>query len=92
MGFYFLDCVQAQVLYDFTAEPGNNELTVKEGETITITNQVIHYHCSSTIPSVYYKKMLGPNSATKQLCKCEFSTIRASLSAYVVCFDLQILS
>uniref|UniRef100_A0A668AQ82 Sorting nexin n=1 Tax=Myripristis murdjan TaxID=586833 RepID=A0A668AQ82_9TELE len=31
----------AQVLYDFTAEPGNNELTVKEGETITITNQHI---------------------------------------------------
>uniref|UniRef100_A0A674N688 Sorting nexin 9b n=1 Tax=Takifugu rubripes TaxID=31033 RepID=A0A674N688_TAKRU len=29
----------AQVLYDFTAEPGNNELTVKEGETVTITNQ-----------------------------------------------------
>uniref|UniRef100_A0A673C7I7 Sorting nexin n=1 Tax=Sphaeramia orbicularis TaxID=375764 RepID=A0A673C7I7_9TELE len=29
---------KAQVLYDFTAEPGNNELTVKEGETITITN------------------------------------------------------
>ncbi|XP_061097617.1 sorting nexin-9-like isoform X2 [Conger conger] len=32
---------KAQVLYDFTAEPGNNELTVKEGETITITNQNI---------------------------------------------------
>ncbi|XP_054617079.1 sorting nexin-9b isoform X2 [Dunckerocampus dactyliophorus] len=31
--------LKAQVLYDFTAEPGNNELTVKEGETITITNQ-----------------------------------------------------
>uniref|UniRef100_A0AAX7TDF5 Sorting nexin n=1 Tax=Astatotilapia calliptera TaxID=8154 RepID=A0AAX7TDF5_ASTCA len=31
----------AQVLYDFTAEPGNNELSVKEGETITITNQSI---------------------------------------------------
>ncbi|KAI3364306.1 hypothetical protein L3Q82_011108, partial [Scortum barcoo] len=31
----------AQVLYDFTAEPGNNELTVKEGETVTITNQNI---------------------------------------------------
>ncbi|KAL4623904.1 sorting nexin-9-like [Arapaima gigas] len=31
--------VKAQVLYDFTAEPGNNELTVREGETITITNQ-----------------------------------------------------
>uniref|UniRef100_A0A6Q2Y214 Sorting nexin n=1 Tax=Esox lucius TaxID=8010 RepID=A0A6Q2Y214_ESOLU len=32
-------CSQAKVLYDFTAEPGNNELTVREGETITITNQ-----------------------------------------------------
>ncbi|XP_071368335.1 sorting nexin-9b [Centroberyx affinis] len=32
---------KAQVLYDFHAEPGNNELTVKEGETITITNQHI---------------------------------------------------
>ncbi|KAK3541839.1 hypothetical protein QTP86_006042 [Hemibagrus guttatus] len=31
---------KAQVLYDFTAEPGNNELSVREGETITITNQV----------------------------------------------------
>ena len=37
---FCLDCFQAQVLYDFAAEPGNNELTVKEGETITITNQV----------------------------------------------------
>ncbi|XP_028252859.1 sorting nexin-9b isoform X2 [Parambassis ranga] len=33
--------LKAQVIYDFTAEPGNNELTVKEGETITITNQNI---------------------------------------------------
>ncbi|KAM3602938.1 uncharacterized protein V6R79_013554 [Siganus canaliculatus] len=33
--------VKAQVLYDFTAEPGNNELTVREGETVTITNQGI---------------------------------------------------
>ncbi|XP_056150290.1 sorting nexin-9b isoform X2 [Lampris incognitus] len=32
---------KAQVLYDFTAELGNNELTVKEGETVTITNQHI---------------------------------------------------
>ncbi|KAF0023536.1 hypothetical protein F2P81_024166 [Scophthalmus maximus] len=32
---------QAQVLYDFAAEAGNNELTVKEGETVTITNQSI---------------------------------------------------
>lgn len=33
--------LKAQVLYDFTAEPGNNELTVKEGETVTVTNQNI---------------------------------------------------
>ncbi|XP_056283865.1 sorting nexin-9b isoform X3 [Pseudoliparis swirei] len=32
---------KVQVLYDFSAEAGNNELTVKEGETITITNQSI---------------------------------------------------
>ncbi|XP_052391223.1 sorting nexin-9-like isoform X1 [Carassius gibelio] len=32
---------KAQVLYDFTAEPGNNELSVREGETITITNRNI---------------------------------------------------
>uniref|UniRef100_A0A7N6FL58 Sorting nexin n=1 Tax=Anabas testudineus TaxID=64144 RepID=A0A7N6FL58_ANATE len=35
------DCVQAKVLYDFTAEPGNNELTVIEGETLNVTNQNI---------------------------------------------------
>ncbi|XP_052606856.1 sorting nexin-9 isoform X4 [Peromyscus californicus insignis] len=28
----------ARVMYDFAAEPGNNELTVNEGEIITITN------------------------------------------------------
>uniref|UniRef100_A0A3Q1D2K9 Sorting nexin n=1 Tax=Amphiprion ocellaris TaxID=80972 RepID=A0A3Q1D2K9_AMPOC len=32
---------EAKVLYDFIAEAGNNELTVKEGETVTITNQNI---------------------------------------------------
>ncbi|RXN18338.1 sorting nexin-9-like isoform X2 [Labeo rohita] len=31
--------VKAQVLYDFSAEPGNNELTVQEGEILTVTNQ-----------------------------------------------------
>uniref|UniRef100_A0A8C1Y4D6 Sorting nexin n=1 Tax=Cyprinus carpio TaxID=7962 RepID=A0A8C1Y4D6_CYPCA len=31
--------VKAQVLYDFTAEPGNNELSVQEGEILTVTNQ-----------------------------------------------------
>uniref|UniRef100_A0A3Q1HY68 Sorting nexin n=1 Tax=Anabas testudineus TaxID=64144 RepID=A0A3Q1HY68_ANATE len=31
----------AKVLYDFTAEPGNNELTVIEGETLNVTNQNI---------------------------------------------------
>ncbi|XP_023613992.1 sorting nexin-9 isoform X3 [Myotis lucifugus] len=30
--------LKARVLYDFAAEPGNNELTVTEGEIITITN------------------------------------------------------
>ncbi|KAM6460771.1 sorting nexin-9 isoform 2-T2 [Liasis olivaceus] len=29
---------KARVMYDFSAEPGNNELTVHEGEIITITN------------------------------------------------------
>ncbi|XP_020665294.3 sorting nexin-9 isoform X1 [Pogona vitticeps] len=29
---------KARVIYDFAAEPGNNELTVNEGEIITITN------------------------------------------------------
>ncbi|XP_066532970.1 sorting nexin-9b isoform X2 [Hoplias malabaricus] len=33
--------VKGQVLYDFIAEPGNNELSVREGETITVTNQNI---------------------------------------------------
>ncbi|XP_069463825.1 sorting nexin-9 isoform X2 [Ambystoma mexicanum] len=30
---------KARVLYDFAAEPGNNELTVKEGEVVVITNK-----------------------------------------------------
>ncbi|XP_064269494.1 sorting nexin-9 isoform X2 [Passer domesticus] len=30
--------LMARVMYDFAAEPGNNELTVSEGEIITITN------------------------------------------------------
>uniref|UniRef100_A0A668UD61 Sorting nexin n=1 Tax=Oreochromis aureus TaxID=47969 RepID=A0A668UD61_OREAU len=33
--------LQALVLYDFTAEPGNNELSVREGETITVTDQTV---------------------------------------------------
>ncbi|KAI7804531.1 sorting nexin-9a [Triplophysa rosa] len=33
--------MKAQVLYDFTAEPGNNELTVQEGEILTVTNQIV---------------------------------------------------
>lgn len=31
---------QAQVLYDFTAEPGNNELSVRQGEAVTVLDQV----------------------------------------------------
>lgn len=37
---YVLFHMQARVMYDFAAEPGNNELTVSEGEIITITNPV----------------------------------------------------
>lgn len=33
--------MSAKVLYDFTAEPGNNELSVQEGETLTIINQAV---------------------------------------------------
>nr|XP_020474771.1 sorting nexin-9-like [Monopterus albus] len=33
--------VKAQVLYDFTAEPGNNELSVREGETVTVLDQTV---------------------------------------------------
>ncbi|KAK6306890.1 hypothetical protein J4Q44_G00220380 [Coregonus suidteri] len=33
--------MQAQVMYDFSAEPGNNELTVREGETVTVLNQSV---------------------------------------------------
>uniref|UniRef100_A0A7N8WTC3 Sorting nexin-9-like n=1 Tax=Mastacembelus armatus TaxID=205130 RepID=A0A7N8WTC3_9TELE len=32
---------KAQVLYDFKAEPGNNELSVRLGETITVLNQTV---------------------------------------------------
>lgn len=38
-------------MYDFAAEPGNNELTVNEGEIITITNLVRELlHLSLTVP------------------------------------------
>ncbi|XP_018528468.1 sorting nexin-9 isoform X1 [Lates calcarifer] len=33
--------LKAQVLYDFTAEPGNNELSVREGETVTVIDQTV---------------------------------------------------
>lgn len=36
-------------MYDFAAEPGNNELTVNEGEIITITNPVRELLCL-TVP------------------------------------------
>ncbi|AWO95481.1 putative sorting nexin-9-like isoform 2 [Scophthalmus maximus] len=31
----------AQVLYDFSAEPGNNELSIREGETVTVLDQTV---------------------------------------------------
>ncbi|XP_051657523.1 sorting nexin-9 isoform X2 [Manacus candei] len=37
-GSALCDLLIARVMYDFAAEPGNNELTVSEGEIITITN------------------------------------------------------
>lgn len=40
-------------MYDFAAEPGNNELTVNEGEIITITNPV--------------RELLGLNRSLKDL-------------------------
>lgn len=46
--------LQARVMYDFAAEPGNNELTVSEGEIITITNPVraqCLQHCELFISS-----------------------------------------
>uniref|UniRef100_A0A671YYM4 Sorting nexin 9a n=1 Tax=Sparus aurata TaxID=8175 RepID=A0A671YYM4_SPAAU len=33
--------LQAEVLYDFTAEPGNNELSVRRGETVTVLDQTV---------------------------------------------------
>ncbi|XP_076580107.1 sorting nexin-9-like isoform X2 [Chaetodon auriga] len=33
--------LQAQVLYNFTAEPGNNELSVRQGETVTVLDQTV---------------------------------------------------
>uniref|UniRef100_A0A3B4TII9 Sorting nexin-9-like n=1 Tax=Seriola dumerili TaxID=41447 RepID=A0A3B4TII9_SERDU len=33
--------LKAQVLYNFTAEPGNNELSVREGETLTVLSQTV---------------------------------------------------
>ena len=45
---------QAQVLYDFTAEPGNDELSVRQGETVTVIDQVravfILYECTRYTP------------------------------------------
>ncbi|KAM4560301.1 sorting nexin-9-like isoform 2-T2 [Odontesthes bonariensis] len=32
---------KAQVLYDFTAEPGNNELSVRQGETVTVIDLAV---------------------------------------------------
>lgn len=38
-------------MYDFAAEPGNNELTVNEGEIITITNLVRElFHLNLIVP------------------------------------------
>uniref|UniRef100_A0A673LLB0 Sorting nexin-9-like n=1 Tax=Sinocyclocheilus rhinocerous TaxID=307959 RepID=A0A673LLB0_9TELE len=46
----FAKCIK--VLYDFTAEPGNNELTVQEGEILTLTKQDFDIHRSLVFQSV----------------------------------------
>lgn len=52
-------------MYDFAAEPGNNELTVSEGEIITITNPVremknrASVHCPDLFPANEGKDVLG---------------------------------
>ncbi|XP_068586399.1 sorting nexin-9-like isoform X2 [Cebidichthys violaceus] len=33
--------LKAEVLYDFTAEPGNNELSVRQGESVTVLDQTV---------------------------------------------------
>ncbi|XP_065808195.1 sorting nexin-9 isoform X2 [Labrus bergylta] len=33
--------LEAQVLYDFNAEPGNNELSVRQGETVIVLDQTV---------------------------------------------------
>lgn len=51
--------LQARVMYDFAAEPGNNELTVTEGEIITVTNPVragertVLWMCVHVVPFFY---------------------------------------
>lgn len=51
-------------MYDFAAEPGNNELTVSEGEIITITNPVrkiknrASVHCPDLLPANEGKDVL----------------------------------
>lgn len=78
--FFSPDRVQAQVLYDFIAEPGNNELTVKEGETVTITNQVNLYQNSSSafllpLLELHLRNIVVPFLDCLLTQKCTFTNI-----------------
>ncbi|OXB83726.1 UNVERIFIED_CONTAM: hypothetical protein H355_013081 [Colinus virginianus] len=53
---------KARVMYDFAAEPGNNELTVSEGEIITITNPVLVDDASESSKDVGGGWLEGKNS------------------------------
>uniref|UniRef100_A0A671Y5U9 Sorting nexin 9 n=1 Tax=Sparus aurata TaxID=8175 RepID=A0A671Y5U9_SPAAU len=68
------------VLYDFIAEPGNNELTVKEGETVTITNQVNLYQNSSSafllpLLELHLRNIVVPFLDCLLTQKCTFTNI-----------------
>lgn len=51
-------------MYDFAAEPGNNELTVSEGEIITITNPVRKL---MKLTSVHLPELLLPTYGRKMV-------------------------
>lgn len=66
---------KARVLYGFTAEPGNNELTVQEGEIITIGNRNVGGGwCEATnaqgmtglVPTDYVEMISGSGSGANE--------------------------
>ncbi|KAJ1058416.1 hypothetical protein K5549_008333 [Capra hircus] len=60
---------RARVMYDFSAEPGNNELTVNEGEIITITNPILpsdgkdQFACGNSVADQAFLDSLSASTA-----------------------------